>query len=109
MDIQQLRYFITVAEHGSFTRAATVLPLVQSALSQRIAALEREFGLTLLHRHGRGVNLTQAGQRLLKHAFSLLLQVRETEEDLPHFVTIPWLASRSSCARVLAVKSPRRS
>jgi LysR family transcriptional regulator, nitrogen assimilation regulatory protein len=82
MDLQQLRYFVTVAEHGSFTKAATVLPLAQSALSQQIAALEREFGLALLHRHGRGVNPTEAGQRLLKHAYNLLLQVRETEEDL---------------------------
>jgi LysR family transcriptional regulator, nitrogen assimilation regulatory protein len=82
MDFQQLRYFVTVAEHGSFTRAASVLPLAQSALSQQIAALEREFGLALLHRHGRGVNLTEAGQRLLKHAYNVLLQVRETEEDL---------------------------
>lgn len=89
MDLQQLRYFVTVAEHGSFTKAAAVLPLAQSALSQQIAALEREFGLTLLHRHGRGVNLTEAGQRLLKHAYNLLLHVRDAEEDLASLRTNP--------------------
>jgi LysR family transcriptional regulator, nitrogen assimilation regulatory protein len=82
MDLQQLRYFVAVAEHGSFTKAAAMIPLAQSALSQHIARLEQEVGLSLLHRHGRGVAPTDAGSRLLKHAHAILLQVREAENDL---------------------------
>jgi LysR family transcriptional regulator, nitrogen assimilation regulatory protein len=82
MDLQQLRYFVAVAEHSSFTKAAAALPLAQSALSQHIAGLEREFGLVLFHRNGRGVTVTEAGERLLNHARSVLLQVRNAEEEL---------------------------
>ena len=58
MDIRQLRYFLAVADAGQLTAAAASLGLQQPPLSQQIQALERDCGLRLLHRHPKGVSLT---------------------------------------------------
>jgi DNA-binding transcriptional LysR family regulator len=65
---EHLRYFVTVAEEGQITRAARRLHLAQPALSQAIAQLEADLGVELLHRHGRGVALTPAGEAFLVKA-----------------------------------------
>ena len=68
MDIKQLRYFIAIAETGSFSRAAERLGVAQPALSQHVLAMEAGLGVALLQRNPRGVVLTEAGQRLLERA-----------------------------------------
>ena len=72
MDIRQLRYFLRVAEYRSFTRAADELHIAQPALSRQVKLLEEELGLQLMHRHGRGVVLTEAGSQLLARSASLV-------------------------------------
>jgi DNA-binding transcriptional LysR family regulator len=72
MDLRQLRYFMVVAEERSVTRAASRLHLTQPPLSAQLARLEHELGVTLLVRHRRGVDLTEAGSHLLEHARLLL-------------------------------------
>lgn len=62
---RQLRYFIQIADLGSLSRAADTLALSQSALSRQLAALESQLDCALFIRTGRGVELTEAGQRLL--------------------------------------------
>ncbi len=64
MDWDKLRIFHTVAEAGSFTHAGEVLKLSQSAVSRHISALEESLGVTLFHRHARGLILTEAGEIL---------------------------------------------
>ncbi len=73
MDPHLLRTFVTVADGGSFSAAATRLGYTQSAISQQIAALEADLGAALLHR--RPVAVTEAGARLLEHARPLLLRL----------------------------------
>ncbi len=64
LDIRTLRYFLKVAELGSFSRAALDLRIAQPALSRQIRKLEEELGVHLLNRTGRGVTLTRAGELL---------------------------------------------
>lgn len=68
MELRQLRTFVTAAELQNFTRAAEALSLTQAAVSQHVAALEREFRVSLFRRGGRAVEPTEAGQRLYKLA-----------------------------------------
>ncbi|WP_141800397.1 LysR family transcriptional regulator [Nocardioides sp. SLBN-35] len=65
MELQQMRYVVAVAEHGSFTRAAEACFVVQSALSHQVARLEQELGVRLFHRTSRQVRLSAAGQAFL--------------------------------------------
>lgn len=75
MDPRRLRAFVTVAREGGFTRAAAVLHLSQSAVSQQVAALEEELGATLFVRSGRRVASTAAGVALLERAEALLAEM----------------------------------
>jgi len=59
--LRQIRYFLTVADLGGFTQAASTLFVAQPALSRQIAQLEQELGFTLFEREARGVRLTPAG------------------------------------------------
>jgi len=72
MDLRQLEYFVAVARHRHFTRAAAALYVTQPALSQQIRRLEAELGLPLLARTPQGVELTSAGQDLLLRAEAIL-------------------------------------
>jgi LysR family nitrogen assimilation transcriptional regulator len=72
MELRQLRYFVGVAEVGSFTKAAAVLDIAQPALSRQIRELEIELGVALLVRNGRGVVLTDAGVKFLGRAKMIL-------------------------------------
>jgi len=75
VEIKQLRYFVTVANAASFTRASSILRISQPALGLQIKKLEDELGAPLFHRHSRGVELTEAGGKLLKHAETILAEV----------------------------------
>jgi LysR family nitrogen assimilation transcriptional regulator len=72
MELLQLRYFVRVAEQGSFTEAAAQLRVAQPTLSRKVRALEVELRTNLFHRNGRGAQLTAAGRRFLDHALGVL-------------------------------------
>jgi LysR family nitrogen assimilation transcriptional regulator len=82
MDLRQLKYFTMVAEAKSFTRAAELLRLAQPALSNQMQKLEDELQEQLLIRHSRGIELTDAGRRLLEHARTILHQVDLAREEV---------------------------
>ena len=82
MDLYHLQTFSRVAQLMSFTRAAEELALSQSAVSRHIEALEREFGVELFARHGRGASLTEAGSRLLEYAERLLRMAQDARRAL---------------------------
>lgn len=68
MELTPLRYFRAIAQHGHMTRAARSLGVTQPTLSAMLRKLENEVGAELLHRTGRGVELTEAGRVFLTHA-----------------------------------------
>lgn len=80
--LKHLRMVKAVAEDGTLTAAAKRLYLTQSALSHRLAELERQLGLPVFHRMGRTMVATPAGERLLEAAHSVLQKLGELEEDL---------------------------
>lgn len=107
MDIRQLRYFIKIAECGSFSRAAIELNVAQPALSQHVANIEAELGVRLLARSTKGVALTECGETLLGHAEAILRQlenaaraVRNQADDPSGSVSV---GLPSSVSLVLAV------
>src|ERR1700753_2463781 len=71
LDVRRLRVLAQVAAEGNFSAAANALGLTQSAVSQHIAALERELGLAVVRRGTRPVELTEAGLALTRHAHGL--------------------------------------
>lgn len=68
MELTPLRYFRSIAAHGHMTKAARALGVTQPTLSAMLKKLEAEVGADLLHRTGRGVELTEAGRVFLAHA-----------------------------------------
>lgn len=72
MDLRDLRYFVSVAQHLGFSRAGAHLNVSQSALSRQIGALERELGVRLFDRIGRRIALTPTGEDLLQRSQAIL-------------------------------------
>ncbi|GGK93612.1 LysR family transcriptional regulator [Sphaerisporangium melleum] len=84
MNLQQLRYVVATAEHRTMTDAARSLYIAQPALSRAIRDLERELGMTLFARSGRGVVVTAQGRRVVKLAREALDAVHEIEALASH-------------------------
>ncbi|GAA2583381.1 LysR family transcriptional regulator [Actinomadura fulvescens] len=80
MTLQQLRYLIAVADHGSITAAAAAVFVAQPALSRAIRALERELNVELLARDGRGVAFTSEGARVVRLARTIITTVGAIED-----------------------------
>ena len=82
LDVKRLRILREVVNQGSFSGAADALYLSQSAVSQQIATLEREVGMTLLERTRDGTKPTDAGRVLVEHADAAICRLDEAEREL---------------------------
>src|SRR5918997_5612778 len=82
IDARRLRVLREVAQQGTLAAAADALHLTPSAVSQQLAALEREVGQPVLERNGRGVRLTGAAQVLVGHANVVLAQLEAAAADV---------------------------
>lgn len=82
LDLDQLKTFVAIAEHGSFTRAADVVHKTQSAVSMQMRRLEERVGKPIFARDGRASKLTEDGDRLLAYARRLM---RLNDETLAAF------------------------
>lgn len=109
MDWDKLRIFYAVAEAGSFTHAGETLNLSQSAVSRQISTLEESLGVTLFHRHARGLIPTEEGELLhttAKDIFAKLAMIEGHLADskqlsegplritVAEFIGSTWLAPR---------------
>ncbi|UQD73779.1 LysR family transcriptional regulator [Bradyrhizobium japonicum] len=82
LDLELLRSFVSVVEAGGFTRAGERVHRTQSTVSQQIKRLEEDVGQLLLHRDGKDVRPTEAGERLLSYARRLLTLAEEARDVL---------------------------
>jgi LysR family nitrogen assimilation transcriptional regulator len=107
-----LNSFVKVVEHGSFSVAAIHLSKTQSTLSKHILALEQEMGLRLFYRDGRGVSVTEDGQRLYTRALRIINEIEqarlEASESSENPVKSLVIALPPTLARVVALPFTRR-
>lgn len=89
MDWDKLRIFYAVAEAGSFTHAGDTLNLSQSAVSRQISTLEESIGVTLFHRHARGLILTEEGELLHSTAGEIFGKLAMIEGQLADSKQLP--------------------
>ena len=82
LNVNRLRILIEVAARGSFSAAAEALSYTQASVSQQIAALELETGVTLLERLPRGVRVTPAGRVLLEYAEGIIARLHAAEAEM---------------------------
>ncbi len=82
LDVKRMRVLREVIARGSFSAAADSLHLSQSAVSQQVAALEKEVGMQLLERTSDGPKLTSAGETLMGHADAVICRLEEAEREL---------------------------
>ena len=82
LNLARLRVLEAAARTGSLTAAAAELSYTTSAVSQQIAALERDTGARLLERHPRGVRLTEAGRVLVAHTGTVIAELQAAEDEL---------------------------
>ncbi len=80
MDMRRLEYFLAIVDEGGMTKAARALHIAQPSLSQSLGALERELGVALFDRAGRGMLLTAAGQALVGPARQALRSMQVARE-----------------------------
>ncbi len=86
MEIQQLKYFYTIAQYGSLTKAAEKLHISQPSLSRSLHALEEELGTPLFDRVGRNIVLNSAGQIALERTISVLNSAEAVKHDVENYV-----------------------
>jgi DNA-binding transcriptional LysR family regulator len=77
LSIKQLKYFVATAETGQVSQAAVALSISQSAITTAIKDLERTLDAELFHRSSHGMELNEAGQRFLSHAYDVLAKIEE--------------------------------
>ena len=82
MTLSQLKYFLGVVEHGGFAKAAARLSVAQSALSTQVRKLEEELGAPVLIRGPEGVQVTPAGEILLRHAHAVSAQIASCKREI---------------------------
>lgn len=81
MRIEQLKYFVEIANTGSFSAAAERLHMTQPSLSQAIAKLEKELNVKLFERSRTGIQLTSFGQSMLQKAQNIINMINEIEDE----------------------------
>jgi DNA-binding transcriptional LysR family regulator len=92
MEMKQVKYFLAVAELGSFSTAADNLYISQSSLSKQIMALEKELGVALFDRRKRSITLTEAGETFRKHARLFNDEYEELLDNLKQYKRAPTLS-----------------
>ena len=89
VDLELMGLFATVVEQGSFTRAAELLGMPKSSVSQKISRLESQLGVRLLQRTTRRLSLTPQGELYVEHCQGLLALARSANLAMAHLRSAP--------------------
>jgi DNA-binding transcriptional LysR family regulator len=106
MELRQLEYFVAVARHRHFGRAAASAYVTQPALSQQVRRLEAELGVALLRRTSRGVALTPAGEDLLVRAERILAEAAQARGEMDEHAGVVRGAVRVAATTADAMRVP---
>jgi DNA-binding transcriptional LysR family regulator len=96
-DLNNLYFFASVVDFGSYTAAAEALGMQTSKLSRRIGALEKELGVRLLNRTTRKLSLTEAGRILQRHCVALIAEAEAAKDAINQTLSAPRGLVRVSC------------
>jgi DNA-binding transcriptional LysR family regulator len=96
-DLNDLRLFAEVVQHGSFTAAARTLGVQTSKLSRRVRALEEELGVRLLNRTSRSLSLTETGRQFHQHCLALVAESKAAKDIIDQTRSKPQGTVRISC------------
>lgn len=105
MELQQIRYFLAIQEHGSFSRAAQACDVSQPAMTAAIKKLETEIGAPLLHREGKRLVLTELGRMVRPHLEQVLSGTRNARDIARNFTLLRQVPLRIG---VMATIGPAR-
>ncbi|KXU87054.1 LysR family transcriptional regulator [Caballeronia megalochromosomata] len=96
-DLNDLRLFVEVVEHGSFSSAARDLGVQTSKLSRRVRALEEELGVRLLNRTSRSLSLTETGRQFHLHCLAMVAESKAAKDVVDQTQSEPQGTVRISC------------
>ena len=83
--LHHFRLIDTISKDGTLTKASKSIHLTQSALSHQLKELERELGVEVFHRQGKGLHLSEQGYRFLKSSEKILAEIKSLEEDISNY------------------------
>jgi len=101
-DLNDLRFFVEVVDHGGFSAAGRALGIPKSRLSNRVARLEERLGVRLLQRSTRRFVITEVGERFLSHCRDMLEQARAAQAAVEELSAEPRGLVRVSCPIAMA-------
>lgn len=102
MDLNDLRYFALIVEHGGFSAAQRATHLTKSKLSRRVALLEERLGVRLIQRSTRRLSLTEAGRAFHEHCAAMLVEAEAAQQAVEQLRSAPSGTVRLTCPVAIA-------
>lgn len=102
MDLNDLRYFSLIVEHGGFSAAERVTHITKSKLSRRVSLLEERMGVRLVQRSTRGMSLTEAGRVFYEHCAAMMVEAEAARQAVEQLRSAPAGTVRLSCPVAIA-------
>jgi DNA-binding transcriptional LysR family regulator len=102
MDLNDLRYFALIVEHGGFSAAERATHLTKSKLSRRVALLEERLGVRLIQRSTRRLSLTEAGRAFHEHCAAMLVEAEAAQQAVEQLRAAPSGTVRLTCPVAIA-------
>src|ERR1700757_2260395 len=102
MNLNDLRYFALIVEHGGFSAAERATHLTKSKLSRRVALLEEHLGVRLIQRSTRRLSLTEAGRAFHEHCAAILVEAEAAQQAVEQLRAAPSGTVRLTCPMAIA-------